>query len=307
LSSKPEQTVNAIGVDIGGTKIAAGYLDAHGIPVSLGTAPTTPFDGAANAAAVRQLIDDPRVANAAVLAVSVATTFDDEDRLRDPRGWFGWPGENLAHVLGSVERPAVIIADAAAGAMGEYLYGEGQGCRHLLYLTVGTGLSHCLVLDGEPVDGAHNAAYFSGYIPQGRCAREQCDFPHVEAISAGPAIARAYLGSGAHDARPVFEAAAAGDERAIEVVEHAAWHLGALMATLLSIYDPGRLVIGGGLGTGVAAYRDRAIAVARELVTTEHARSIPIVPAALHSESCWVGAIGMASVIPSRLPASSRS
>lgn len=303
MSSRTEQTVKVVGVDIGGTKIAAGYLDADGTPVQLGTAPTLPFDGAANAAAVRRLIDDPRVADAAILGVSVATTFDHDDRLRDPRGWFGWPGENLAEVLGTAERPAVIIADAAAGAMGEYLHGEGQGCGHLLYLTVGTGISHCLVIDGKPVGGAHNAAYFSGYTPQARCSGDECDFAHVEAISAGPALARAYGGPDAHDARPVFAAAATGEERAVDVVEHAAWHLGALMATLLSIYDPGLLVVGGGLGTGVDAYRDRAIEVARELVTTEHARAIPIVPAALRSESCWVGAIGMASTVSVPQPA----
>lgn len=289
--------VDVVGVDIGGTKIAAGYLEVDGTPVLLGTAPTTPFDGEANAATVRGLIADPRVEDATLLAVSVATTFDNEDLLRDPRGWFGWPGQNLADVLGSARRPAAVVADAAAGAMGEYLYGEGRGCRQLLYLTVGTGVSHCFVLDGRPLGGANNAAYFSGYTPPARCSRESCSFPHVEAISAGPSIAREFSGPDARDARPAFAAAAAGDERAIDVIEHAAWHLGALIATLLSVYDPDRLVIGGGLGTGVPEYRDRAITVARELVTTEHARSIPIVAAALHSESCWVGAIGMASAI----------
>lgn len=287
--------VKVVGVDIGGTKIAAGYIDADGAPVSLGTAPTTPYDGAANAAAVRRLIRDRRVSDADLLAVSVATTFDNAARLRDPHGWFGWRGENLAELLSTPERGAVVVADAAAGAMGEYLYGAGRGCEHLLYLTVGTGISHCFVLDGKPLGGANNASYFSGYTPQARCRRDECGFAHVEAISAGPSIARAYAGPTAHDARPVFAAAAAGDEHAIDVVEHAAWHLGALMATLLSVYDPARLVIGGGLGTGVSAYRERAIGVAHELITTEHARAIPIVPAALHSESCWVGAIGMAS------------
>lgn len=294
LFSRTDTTAGIVGVDIGGTKIAAGFLDADGAPVALGTLPTRPFDGEANASSVRRLIDDPRVADAGVLAVSVATTFDHDNRLRDPRGWFGWQGQNLATVLESPGRPAVVVADAAAGAMGEYLLGEGRGQEHLLYLTVGTGISHCLVVDGVPLGGARNAAYFSGYTPPARCARDRCDAAHVEAISAGPAIARAFGGPDAHDARPVFSAAAAGDARAISVVEHAAWHLGALMATLLSVYDPGLLVIGGGLGTGVDSYRDRAIDIARSLLTTDHARSIPVVRAALGSESCWVGAIGMA-------------
>ncbi|WP_411557622.1 ROK family protein [Plantibacter sp. MPB07] len=288
--------MRTVGVDIGGTKIAAGFLDETGRPVLLGTAPTSPYDGEANVRTIERLIDDPRVVGAEVLAVSVATTFENDGALRDPRGWFGWKGQVLADVLTKPERQALVFADAAAGAVGECTHGAGAGYDHLLYVTVGTGVSHSFVVNGEPLHGARNAAYFSGYTPQARCDRRQCDFPHVEGICSGPGLARAFFGPEARDARPVIAAATAGDPRAVDVVDHAAWHLGALIATMVSMYDPSGVVIGGGLGTGASDYRQQAVEVARSLITTEHGKGVPVVPASLGEMSCWVGAIEMAAM-----------
>ena len=294
-----DRSSRVVGVDIGGTKIAAGYIDDAGEPVLLGTAATTPYDGVANARTVERLIDDPRVKNASVLGVSVATTFESDGSLRDPRGWFGWKGEILSEVLTRPNRQALVFADAAAGAVGEFAHGAGGQYDHLLYVTVGTGVSHSFVLNGVPLSGARNAAYFSGYTPQARCSRDRCDFPHVESICSGPGLARAYAGSDARDARPVIEAAAAGDSRALDIIDHAAWHLGAVIATMVSMYDPAGVIIGGGLGTGASNYRNQAIEVARSLVTTSHGKSVPMVPASLGAMSCWVGAIEMATMTAS--------
>jgi glucokinase len=294
LFSATEFRPGTVGVDIGGTKIAAGYLTASGHPVLLGTASTTPYDGHANLETITRLISAPEAADATLLGVSVATTFDHDGSLRDPRGWFGWKGQVLADLLDRPERRALVFADAAAGAVGEHARGAGRGFDQLLYITVGTGVSHSFVLDGKPLNGAHNSAYFSGYTPQARCQRDQCDFADVEKICSGPALAREYSGPAARDARPVIAAARAGEARAVEIVEHAAFHLGALIATMVMMYDPAGVVIGGGLGTGVVEYRDRAIETARSLIITEHGRGIPITAAELGPSSCWVGAIEMA-------------
>lgn len=294
LFSGTDGQPRAIGVDIGGTKIAAGYLDRFGGIVPLGTAPTTPYDGEANLATIRRLITAPALDEAELLGVSVATTFDHEGALRDPRGWFGWKGKVLADLLDRPGRRALVFADAAAGAVGEYSRGAGSTFDQLLYVTVGTGISHSFVIDGRPLGGAHNSAYFSGYTPQARCDRDRCDFADVEKISSGPGLAREYSGPEARDARPVIAAARAGEARAVAVVEHAAFHLGALIATMVMMYDPAGVVIGGGLGTGATEYRERAIEVARSLIVTEHGRSLPMRPALLGPSSCWVGAIEMA-------------
>lgn len=283
-----------VGVDIGGTKIAAGYVNASGEAVLLGTAPTTPYDGQANLDTIERLISAPEVADTNLLGVSVATTFNHEGSLRDPRGWFGWKGKVLADLLYRPNRQALVFADAAAGAIGEHSRGAGSPFSQMLYVTVGTGISHSFVIDGKPLNGAHNSAYFSGYTPQARCDRERCDFMDVEKICSGPALAREYSGPDARDARPVISAAQGGEARAVAIVEHAAFHLGALIATMVMMYDPAGVVIGGGLGTGATTYRTRAIEIARSLIITEHGRAIPMKAAELGPSSCWVGAIEMA-------------
>lgn len=283
-----------VGVDIGGTKIAAGYLDERGALVPLGTAAMTPYDGDANIATIERLIAAPAVAGATTLAVSVATTFDRTGALRDPRGRFGWKGEVLADLLDRPRRRAAVFADAAAGAVGEQVRGAGRGVDQLLYVTVGTGVSHSFLIDGKPLHGANNSAYFSGYTPPARCPMAGCDVVDVEKICSGPGLARAFTGSDTRDARPVVEAAARGDDRAAAIIDHAAYHLGALLASLVLIYDPAAVVIGGGLGTGADDYRDRSVRVARSLITTEHGKATPIVPAELGPSSAWVGAIEMA-------------
>ncbi len=291
-----------VGVDIGGTKIAAGFIDDRGALVSLGTAPTTPYDGEANIATIERLVSQAPVVDATRLAVSVATTFDSSGALRDPRGWFGWKGQVLADLLSRPGRPAEVFADAAAGAVGEQALGAGRGSDQLLYVTVGTGVSHSFVIEGTPLHGAHNSAYFSGYTPPARCARADCDIVDVEKICSGPGLARAFSGPDARDARPVVAAALDGDSRAAAVIEHAAYHLGALIASMVLIYDPSTVVIGGGLGSGVDDYRERAVGVARSLITTEHGRAIPMLAAQLGAASCWAGAIEMSRRASPTLP-----
>jgi glucokinase len=280
------------GIDIGGTKIAAGYIDS-GRLVETGVEATIVGDGQANINTIRRMLAHPALAAANQIGVSMATTMEADGTLRDPHNWFGWKGADLAALL-VADNPGVrftIIADAEAGALGEYRLGAGRDDERSLYLTVGTGIAHCFIESGRALRGAHNAAFFSGYTIPARCAWAGCDAPYVERISSGTAIAEDYFGDARADARLVFEQARLGDAHASDVVEHAAWHLGVLLADLMLIYDPDAVVIGGGLGSGAHSFRERAIEIAREQVSVAHTKSIPIKAAALGSSSCWAGAI----------------
>ncbi|MGO4595179.1 ROK family protein [Leifsonia sp. 2TAF2] len=291
---RTEHASGMVGVDVGGTKIAAGYIDAAGRPVEVGVLPTTPGDGAANLAAVAALLERPQLSDARVVGVSMATTIDADGRLRDPHGWFGWRGLDLEQALSVDGRTHIVIADAEAGAIGEHRFGAARGTTRPLYVTAGTGLAHAYIEAGTPLEGAHRSAYFSGYTIPARCPWERCDAANVERISSGTAIAEAYFGDARSDARQVFAAAAAGDERGADVIEHAAWHLGVLLADLMLIYDPEAVVLGGGLGSGGAGYLERADAIAREHISVEHTRRIPILRAQLGPASCWAGAAAIA-------------
>jgi len=289
-----ESAPRPVGVDIGGTKIAAGYIDDAGRPVEIGMIATTPGDSEANLAAVASLLDHPELAAAAVVGISMATTIDADGRLRDPHNWFGWRGLDLERSLSTASRTAIVIADAEAGAVGEHRFGAARGLTRPLYVTAGTGLAHAYIEQGTPLEGAHRSAYFSGYTIPARCPWKDCDAANVERISSGTAIAEAYFGDARSDARDVFSAAAAGNDRAAAVIEHAAWHLGVLIADLMLIYDPEAVVVGGGLGSGGRGYLERASEIAREHISVEHTRAIPILRAQLGPASCWAGAASVA-------------
>jgi glucokinase len=294
MSAEDAAAPLVIGVDVGGTKIAAGHRDSSGELVPLGVLPTVPFDGDANARSVLELVGRAD-ADHAIVGLSVATTVTAKGVLRDPRGWFGWRGEDPANRLRLAGVDAVTIADAEAGAVGEHRRGAGVGAQDLLYVTVGTGISHCVIRSGVPIRGAHASATFSGYMVPARCTWADCSARIVEDIASGPAIGRAWGGPDERDARRVFAAAAEGDARASDVIAHATWHLGALLADLVVTNDPDRIVIGGGLGSGAHGYRHEAVAVMRDWIHPEHLRTVPVEAAALGSSSCWVGAIDIAT------------
>ncbi|MBB3289108.1 MULTISPECIES: ROK family protein [unclassified Rhizobium] len=287
MTTKPD----VVGVDIGGTKISAGYLERNGRHVEIGVEATTPYDGRANIDAVKRLLATPSVAAASKVGVSVATTFDIQGRLRDPHGWFGWTGANLIDLLSLDDKFVHVVADGEAGAIGERKLGASQSFKYPLYVTIGSGIAHCFIDGDRPLRGAQNAAYFSGYTVPGRCSSSTCNAPFVEKISSGKAIALEYFGDQAADTRIVFDRALAGEERASEVIEHAAWHLGTMIGNLMLVFDPDGVVIGGGLGSRQNQFRERIMAIAREQVTVAHTKAIPIVAAELGPSSCWVGAI----------------
>jgi predicted NBD/HSP70 family sugar kinase len=117
----------------------------------------------------------------------------------------------------------------------------------------------------------------------------------VEQICSGPALASEHAGGEAQDASDVITAAEAGEPRAVEIISHAGWHLGAYLATLMLTLDPEIVVIGGGLGTHASTYRERAIGVARRLGFAGLLGEVPIVPASLGDGSAWIGAAHIAA------------
>ncbi|MEU8200309.1 ROK family protein [Streptosporangium sp. NPDC049046] len=285
------------GVDVGGTKIAVGVLHADGTSTRIGVEPTVRGTGEANAATVRTLLRRACDTFAiAAVGLSVTTTVDGDGRFRDLTSWIGWRGWTPADVLGDMPRElrdggSVIAAnDAACGALAEWSLGAGRGANDTLFVSLGTGLSHSLVHDGRVLTGAHGGALFSGYAPPARCPWSTCEAGTVEDICSGPALAEAYRGPGARDARPVLDDARDGVPAAGDVVDHAAWHLGAYLAGLVQSYDPEVVVIGGGLGTGAPGYVEPAVRIARDLIRLPFASRVPFTPAALGADSGWLGA-----------------
>ena len=147
-------------------------------------------------------------------------------------------------------------SDVRAAGLAEARYGAGIGLEAFIYLVVGTGISYCLVLDGEPYTGARGNAILVGAPP-------------VEERSSGLALARR---GGVSRAEQVF-----ADPRNVVIVASAAASLGEAIAWLVNALDPEIVVIGGGLGLD-NAYRELVVAAARSAITANETKILPIVP-----------------------------
>lgn len=288
--------IAAIGIDVGGTKIAVGALRADGSRDELRVTPTTRFDGAANLATVVSAVESFATRGTPV-GISLATTIDEHGIVRDPRGWFGWTGVDLPGALSSLPHPVTIAPDAACGAVAEARWGAGRGARRVVYITLGTGISHAVVTDGVADVGSHGAGILSGSLAPFRSSwRTDGSWLGVEDVASGPGLAATFAGSpSATDAHPLAAAYRAGDWWGRRVVEHASWQLGSLIAGLATATDPDRIVLGGGLAAGFPEYAALAEEVAAVALHDWHHPLVPLARARFGGESCWIGAAALAA------------
>jgi glucokinase len=307
----------AIGVDIGGTKIAGGVVDADGRILDRTRVPTPPDDQAATLAALQAVVDglwarDPRVEAIGVGAAGL---------VESPGGVARWAPHNsyrrmelrrLLHERTGL--PTTVDNDANAAAWAEARFGAGAGSGDLVLVTVGTGIGGGLVLDGRLHHGEHGFAGELGHLivdPDGDrcpCGNRGC----LEAMASGSTLGR--LGREAATADPggrlaalaaqaggpvtgevVFAAAAEGDKAALGLFERVGHWLGVGIASLVTIFDPDLVVVGG----GVAATGDLLLAPARaSFERYVHARPHrdlpPVVPARLGPDAGLVGAATLA-------------
>ena len=266
----------AIGIDVGGTKIAAGIVDtATGAVEERFEVPT---DAARAAAAVLAdcvaLADELAEGHGGMpIGMGVCELVDRDGRTRSAVT-LDWRGIDLAGAFGRLGR-ATIESDVRAAAVAEARFGAGRGVEDLLYVTVSTGISHCLVLGGRAYAGARGNAICTGAPP-------------LEEVASGLALARA---GGRERAQDVL-----ADPALDGVVAVAATALGTGLAGLVNALDPGALVIGGGLGLA-ERYRGLAITAMRPLIFADDTRDLPVLPAELGAEAGVIGA-ALAAVAP---------
>jgi glucokinase len=260
--------VTVVGVDVGGTKIAAGVVDLETGDVLAEARRETPAREGPGAVltACRELVDEVAPAGAAAIGLGLCE-FVDRSGAPSSGVTIDWRGVDVAGALGAGGKVR-IESDVRAAARAEARFGAGRPFGDFVYLTVGTGISHCLVLSGEPYPGARGNAIVVGAPP-------------VERVASGSALAR--LASVARAEEVLADPAHAA------LVDSAAAELGLALAALVNALDPEAVVVGGGLGL-VDAYRERVAAVARREIDAEQTRSLPIVPAQLGERSGLIGA-----------------
>jgi glucokinase len=249
----------AVGVDVGGTKIAAGLVDLRtGAIVSRSVEPTHAERGGAAVLETVLQAAHHHLRLAAVAQHEVCGVGVGVCELVDPHGmvtssatvaWGGLPvGERLAE-LGRVR----IEADVRAHALAEARYGAGRGFRQCVFVTVGTGISSCLLIDGRPFAGARGNALVLASAPVSFVC-EACGSlqrPVLEEIASGPALAARYaraVGATTALAEDVLAAAHHGNALAAEVVRAAGAALGVGIGWVVNVLHPEAFFVGGGLG-----------------------------------------------------------
>lgn len=291
-----------IAVDLGGTKMAVARVDRHGTCGPVTTRPTPARQGpdsvlATVAEAVQKVAGTgpPVVAvgvgAAGVIDTATGTVVSATDAIT------GWPGTQIADVLHErLGLPVVVDNDVNAHAAGEAWLGAGRGARNVLLVAVGTGVGGAVVLNGQPLRGAHHAAGEIGHVPvRGamhlRCACGRAG--HLEALASGPGLLRHYHSLGGDptltDTRGVVERARAADELSLQVVRDAAAALGTCLAGVVTLLDPDVVVVGGGLAeAGEVWWEPMELVLRSELI--DILADVAIKPAELGTNAALVGA-----------------
>ena len=209
-----------------------------------------------------------------------------------------WRGLKPLAQLSAVT-PTVIDSDARAGALAEAIYGRGREFSHsFLYVTVGTGISYCLVLAGQPWTGARGNAIVIANSPMTPVCHA-CDARSeetLEGFAAGPALIRRYVAEGgiATRGQDVLAAAERGDALARHVVISAAAALGVAIGGLANALDPQAILVGGGLGTAPGLYWQTLVETARSHIWASETRGLPIEQSTLGADTGLLGAAALA-------------
>lgn len=313
-----------IGVDIGGTKIAAGVVDEGGTILSEAVEPTPATDATAIATAVATAVQRLQREHD-VEAVGIgAAGFVDAARqtvLFAPN--ISWVDEPLAeHVRSQVDLPVVVENDANAATWGEFRFGAGHDVDDLVLITVGTGVGGGIVIDGVLQRGSFGLAAEVGHlrvVPAGvqcGCGQYGC----WEQYASGRALVREARGRLAADdpaaghlrdlvggdadaltGPMITEQAKAGDPLSVELLSDVGRWLGEGIATLSAVLDPGVVALGGGVSAaGDLVLGPARHALMRTLSAGAHRPRAELRIATLGNTAGMVGAADLA-----RLPARS--
>jgi glucokinase len=230
-------------------------------------------------------------------------------------GWTNLPLRKLIQDRFNV--PVAIGNDANLAALGEWRFGAGVGHRHLMYLTVSTGIGGGVIIDNQLLLGTRGLAAELGHItviPDGplcNCGQRG----HLEAVSSGPAIARwveQELSQGipsslASDrpitAKEVSMAASQGDELAKAALARGGTYLGIAIADYLHIFNPSIVIIGGGVSqSGEAFFGPLRTAMSEHVISKKYLENLTLTTAALGDDVGLMGGLALAQKLDEPSP-----
>ena len=269
LEKSSKELMHAIGIDIGGTKIAGALVDASGQILKENRVPTPADDPNALVDAVVGLITELADGQSVLGAGIAAAGFIDAEQaniIYAPN--LSWRNEPFkAKLEAKLSIPVIIENDANAAGWAEYRYGAGRGYKHMVMLTIGTGVGGAVITDSKMLRGGFGIAGELGHlrvVPEGLpcgCGQNGC----LESYGSGTALLKAAkdLAASGHEkgarlrqleaaagqltGQEVYQAILESDAGALEILATLGSWLGQAVASLTAVLDPEIVVIGGGV------------------------------------------------------------
>jgi len=306
------------GIDLGATKILSVVISQRGKLLAEGLRPTGGVEGpdaviANMIASLRQALADAGKTRLVAIGIDAPGPVDyARGIITSPPNLPGWHDVPLASIIAKeFGVPCVLENDANAAALAEHRWGSGRGSRHMLFLTVSSGVGGGIVIDGNLYRGASGAAGEVGHMTinahgaRCHCGRRGC----LEMYASGIAIARLARRLVARrpdsplsqlaakqplTARLVHQAADQGDESARELIAAAGHALGTGLASLINVFNPQVIVLDGSLTKMGDLYLGPARETAQRESFAQSWSDVRIVVGELGDRSAALGAAAVA-------------
>jgi glucokinase len=287
----------AIGIDVGGTKIAAGVIDREGRIQRRVERPTPADSRDEFLELLDEIVDELRVEDVEAIGFGLPSTID--QRTGRVVGSVHVPLNDFDFRDHASERFSIPVAldnDGNAAAIAEWKIGAGRGASHMIMLTLGTGVGGGLILDGKPYRGwvgagaeiGHMVLEYGGEPCSGNCTGHG----HFEQVASGRAADRKAVELLGPDAtgRELVGAAREGNQEALEAVREIGRKLGAALGSLVNIFNPELIVIGGGFSQARDLFLEPALETMKVEALPPGRDLVRVVPALLGPDAGLVGA-----------------
>lgn len=307
-----------IGVDVGGTKVAAGFVDPAGRITTQVRAPMVANGEAADGlAAVKAAIDSLlsiRLGTQTIHGIGICSPGPLDPRtgvVINPPNLPCWRNFPLASETTRIYRlPVRVDNDANAAGLAEALWGAGAGHRNVFYATIGTGIGTGIVFDGRLYHGRTGAAGEGGHMsidyrgPECGCGKRGC----IETLASGPAIGRRAQGKLVEKTRRdsmlweltggnpeavtsemVGQADAGGDALAHEVLLETVGLVSLWLSNIVDLLEPDVIIIGGGVASMLKPFFAEIHGQISDMCVNSRAHKIPLVPARYGADSGIAG------------------
>jgi glucokinase len=306
-----------IGVDLGGTKISCALADISGEIIDIQVVETNASEGEIAVLnrmirVIDKVIISKNISKEDIKAIGIGSPGPIDAKngiIVEPANLPFTNFDIVTPIKNEFKIPVYLDNDANVAAIGEFMFGAGKGTENMVYMTVSTGIGGGAILNGQIYRGRTTNALEIGHTTVEPFSSARCNCGNLgclEALASGTAIARrakdAVL-SNIHTSLKmyetitsyeVFKEAENGDKVAISIRDNALRYLGIGVTNIINIFDPDKVVIGGGVSKAGEIVFD----IVKEVVNERGLKTITagceIVPAKLGADAGVIGAVALA-------------